>query len=341
MMSEIDLELVLERLGIKVKNRSGNHIVAFCPDHYLYTGLPPSHAKWYIDINNGKTICFTEGRGSNLVYTVSRLRNCSCREAAAWILELDAEGDFSQFRLQRLSGKIFGMRRSLLDVKEDTIVELESIAEDVEKGVVCQTGYDFFMNPPGKLPTSINADTVQHFKVFERKWGYYSNRVIIPFIQKELLVGFCAIDTLGKVEWFDRHPHNEEGDYKKVLYPKGSKTGKCIFGYDDIKDGAEMVILTEGAREVMKLWQEGFKDSGAVLGSFISNDQIVLLSEKYPKRVGLMFDGDDAGHAAVERIGKKLVDVFDVYRIFTPRGFDPKNLGTNRLRETIEAAEKF
>ena len=36
LMPSVDVIDVLERLGVKVKGRSGREVTAFCPDHHLY-----------------------------------------------------------------------------------------------------------------------------------------------------------------------------------------------------------------------------------------------------------------------------------------------------------------
>ena len=343
LMGDLDVELVLDRMGIKPVKRRGNQIIALCPDHFLFVNRQPSHPKWELDLKTGKTFCFTEGRGSNLVYTVSRLRGCSAREGAAWMLELDEAGDVERYRLKRLSERIAVIQGGGASDDENPVDFLEEMREEIENGVVYESGYEFFRHPPGKdkMPTRILPKTVRYFRVVQKTSGFYANRVIVPFFTKHELVGFCAIDILGEEEWFKRNPAAERSEYKKVRYPLGSKTGRCIFGFDEIAQGAEFVILVEGARDVMKLWQEGFPDSGAVLGSSISSAQIVLLSEKHPRRVVVMMDGDQAGLDASCRIAGKLCDVFKVEVAKPPWGFDPKNLNHKQIGRSLAEAQPF
>jgi DNA primase len=134
---------------------------------------------------------------------------------------------------------------------------------------------------------------------------------------------------LGKGKWIRTHPLKTEDDYRKVRYPLNFTSGSYLFGYDDCVKGCEMLIVCEGPREVMKLWQEGYTNAVAVLGAHLSGEQEKLICSLGPKKVVLMFDGDDAGVATTTRVGKKLATIFPNQRlkkVFVPRGRDPKNL---------------
>ena len=146
------------------------------------------------------------------------------------------------------------------------------------------------------------------------------------------------MDIRGKEEWLKSHPLKEEGDYRKVLYPPNMVSGNCLFGFDDCEKGADFLVVVEGPREKMKLWQEGFPNSVAIMGSYMSDVQMTLIAELAPKKVVLMFDGDDAGASATERVADKLSRLFPgdrTRRCFPPRGKDPKNLGREELERII------
>jgi DNA primase len=338
-MGQVDSESLLDRLGVDFYRKSGDELFSYCPDHHLYVNRRPSHPKWYLNTKTGKTHCFTEGRGSNIVFTIARLRECSTKEAIKWMLGVESEKDVKYVKLKSLAKKLKKLQEK--DDTPNTVALLHDIAEEVENGTVYDTGYEFFINPAGKKPTNILPETVDHFKVFERKWGYYTNRVIIPFFQKKELVGFCAVDTLGVDEWKTGHPGIDAGNYKKVLYPKGFSASECLFGYDEVKKGSPSMIITEGPREVMKLWQEGFRNSVAVLGSSLSDGQVRLISELFPKEIVLMFDGDVAGYEATNKAAKRLADFFDVYVVVLPLGTDPKHLDKKEMGRLVANAKKF
>jgi hypothetical protein len=340
LMQQVDAERLLDRLGLRFYRRSGDELFSYCPDHHLFVQRKPSHPKWYLNTRTGKTHCFTEGRGSNIVYTVARLRECSAKDAVKWILNIESDDDIKFIKLKGLADKLEQLQHK--DDHPDTVVlALNDVKDEIENGTIENRGYEFFMNPPGKKPTGIRKETVQHFKVFERAWGFYKGRVIVPFFQKKELVGFCAIDILGKEEWKRQHLNANEKSYKKVLYPKGLSVGNCLFGYDEIEVGAEELLIVEGARDTMKLWQEGFPNSVGILGSNLTSAQMKLISELCPQRIVLVFDGDVAGYEASEKAAAKLVRFFDVYTVVLPLGIDPKHLNREDIESVIKKSHRF
>lgn len=336
LMSKIDVKLILEKLNIKIYKQTGDEILGWCPDHYLYTGRNPSHPKWSLNIQTGKTNCFTEGRGSNLLRIVARLKQCNLYDAVNWMVGEDSDFEKIGTKNLKFCFEKFGKN----DIK-NTISFNHDVSNWIKEGVMYSDGYNYFMYPPGKKPTLIKKETVDHYHCIQMKNGQYINRVIIPFYMKNELKGFEAVDILGKEEWIKRHPTLKEYDYKKVLYPSeanGFKRKLCLFGYDDIKKNS-LVIITEGAREVMKLWQLGYS-AVSVLGSSMSSEQLNLLCELNPKAVLLMFDGDDRGIEAQRKIGKMLEEFFLVSKMIIKRGYDPKSLPEDEVRKIIEKNKK-
>jgi len=60
---------------------------------------------------------------------------------------------------------------------------------------------------------------------------------------------------------------------------------------------ADRVILVEGYIDVIALWQAGFKETVATLGTALTIEQLRLLS-RYTSNILACFDGDDAGRKA-------------------------------------------
>jgi DNA primase len=153
------------------------------------------------------------------------------------------------------------------------------------------------------------------------------------------LVGFCAIDILGKKRWLEYHPLKTENDYKKVLYPMNFSSSDFLFGYDDYDKSSESLIIVEGPREVMKLSQEGYKNAVAVMGSYMSDQHLAWIMKLSPKVVILLFDGDNAGVETTRRVGVKLSRAFkgdSLQKRFVPQGRDPKNLSRDELEKLIK-----
>lgn len=341
LMPSINVEDVLVRLGVKPEGRMGNEIRALCPDHHLFIGRASSHPNWFVNVDTGETVCFTEGhRGSNLLWTACRLLGCNPREGVKFLLGIDSDIDDGALDISALNYRYSKFSRKD-DVEEKAAVSgLNIIQKEVDNHYLSDAAYQFFIHPPGKVyPTNIFPDTVDRYRVFERTWGYYSNRVIIPFYMIGELVGFCAIDMLGKKKWLEYHPIKEEFDYKKVLYPMNFSSGNFLFGYDDCDKGCDCLGVVEGPREVMKLNQEGYQNMVAVMGSHLSDQQMALIMKLSPKKIILLFDGDDAGVETTRRVGIKLSRFFkgdSLLKRYVPRGRDPKNLSRDELEKLMK-----
>ena len=80
---------------------------------------------------------------------------------------------------------------------------------------------------------------------------------------------------------------------KKVIYNKGFSSGKYLYNFDGCKNSLlDYVIITEGVRDVMKLWQEGFDNAVAIFGCDIKKGQYNLLYELKKKAQELQDRGE-------------------------------------------------
>lgn len=338
LMPSVDVVSVLEKLGVQQIKEENEEVWALCPDHRLFVSKESSHPNWSVNVETGDTNCFTESRGSNLLWTVSRILGCDPKEGVKFLTGIEGDVNMSALQLSSLSRKIEKMKAGREKKVREEVFGLNDVREDMVKGFRPEGMYNFFMNPPGKrYPTDIRKDTVDRYQIFKRTWGYYKDRAIVPFFLKKELRGFCAIDTLGLKEWKRSNPLKTEDDYKKSLYPLNFSSGEYLFGYDDCEGGADYIVLTEGPREVMKLWQEGFTNSVAILGGGVRDGQLRLLTELAPKKILLMFDGDDKGRQFNDDAEKILGRLFHIEKIWTPMGRDPKNLSGQELGNLINS----
>jgi DNA primase len=106
---------------------------------------------------------------------------------------------------------------------------------------------------------------------------------------------------------------------------------------------ADRALVVEGYIDAIALWQAGFKETVASLGTSLTVDQLRLLS-RYTRNVIACFDGDDAGRKASLRA----LEVFLAAGLlgkgaFIPAGFDPDTLvrdrGAQALKELVDSAE--
>ena len=136
--------------------------------------------------------------------------------------------------------------------------------------------------------------------------GYYDafrNRILFPIFE-ELesecnCIGFTARDL------------SDQKDTPKYLHSTNSdvfQKNEHLFGLTEYKK-QNTVIITEGAKDALKLTQLGISNVTAVLGSSLSKTHVEKLAKVGVKNVWLFFDGDEAGKRAVNKAIQSIYSV--------------------------------
>jgi hypothetical protein len=103
-----------------------------------------------------------------------------------------------------------------------------------------------------------------------------------------------------------------EGAPDKYRYPWNTSTSRTLYGPPG---PANVVVLVEGASDVMALQEPGIPDGWAVAGVFgagIHFPQVALVAARNPKVILAAFDDDEAGQRASERAVAALEQVAPV-----------------------------
>ncbi len=177
-------------------------------------------------------------------------------------------------------------------------------------------------------------------------FGNYSGN-LVDFFRGRLM--FPIHNNIGEVIAFGGRVF--EGDAKIAKYVNSSGTelytkGKELYGlfktkYEISKAGT--VLVSEGYFDFLRLYENGFLNSVACLGTAMTEDQVYLLS-RYSPKVYMLFDGDTAGISNAVRgallcLGKGL----EAHIVELPPKHDPDSFllekGADALRERIAAAK--
>jgi DNA primase len=121
----------------------------------------------------------------------------------------------------------------------------------------------------------------------------------------------------------------------RYRYPKGFPLRSAIFNLHRV-DPTQEVVLTEGSIDAMKVWQAGYHNVVAMLGSGIFDPQLEALRSL---RVVTFFDRDPAGEAATRRMAAHHSRLFRVARY--PKGSsakDPDGLDPQEILGAIDRA---
>jgi len=126
------------------------------------------------------------------------------------------------------------------------------------------------------------------------------------------------------------------------------KKGESLYGLCQSKERIRSkgeVLLVEGYFDLLSIYQCGFDNICAPLGTALTEPQATLLS-RYAKRVMILFDGDLSGiKAALRAIGLLINAQVDVHIVLLPEDSDPDSIinqqGADALRELISGAIDF
>ena len=126
------------------------------------------------------------------------------------------------------------------------------------------------------------------------------------------------------------------------------KKGEGLYGLfqckEQVREKGE-VLLVEGYFDLLSVYQHGFQNMCAPLGTALTETQAMLLA-RFAKKVMVLFDGDLSGlKAALRAVGLLINAQVDVHVVTLPSGSDPDTIvneqGVDALKEYIAGAVDF
>lgn len=176
-------------------------------------------------------------------------------------------------------------------------------------------------------------------------FGNYSGN-LVDFFRGRLM--FPIHNNIGEVIAFGGRVLEEGGTAGKYVNSTGTELytkGHELYGlfktkYEISKAGS--ALISEGYFDFLRLYEAGFLNSVASLGTSLTEDQIYLLS-RYATRIYMLYDGDAAGiKSAVRGALLCLSKGLEAHIIELPDKHDPDSFilekGPEALHERIAAA---
>ena len=167
-------------------------------------------------------------------------------------------------------------------------------------------------------------------------YDYFRNRVMFPII-----------DVRGKVIGFGgRVTDDSKPKYLNSPDTPVFKKSQSLFSLCNAKGtGGERLILAEGYLDVISLWQAGFPEAVATLGTALTGEQSRLMA-RYAKEIVIAYDMDEAGRRASLRASDLLTAAGLKVRMLQLDGAkDPDEYlrvhGADRLHAQLNRAENF
>lgn len=223
-----------------------------------------------LNIETGNWICFSGCGSGNFVKLVERVQGSSLQEAYLWIQQGKAVS-------------IEQMSKSLSQLLNQTVAIQESDhsllwKEEYEKAT------DSFM-PSWFLDRGFTWETIFHWKI---RYDNLRDAIIVPVFQKGEMIGSITRNHLF---------------LPKYQNSPGLSKNKFLWG--EISTQKSHIIISEGLLDALWLWQLGY-NVVALLGTYISQEQIDIIKGYRFGEITLALDNDKAGQDGTNELLSKL-----------------------------------
>jgi len=165
------------------------------------------------------------------------------------------------------------------------------------------------------------------------KWG-------IGWLPEEKRLVIPAHDLNGTLRFLIKRAVMEKQS-PKYLYTEGFPKSSLLFGACFIDLGmlrSDGLILVEGSLDVIRFHQHGLTNTGGILGTGISDQQVKIIERLRPSRIIFAFDLDAAGIRNIEIASKKLRK-YPIYVMRYPKGrHDPAELTRREAYSQVKKA---
>ncbi|HNQ34688.1 MAG TPA: DNA primase [bacterium] len=282
--------------GYLTLKKSGRSYKAICPFHGEKT---PS---FIVTPEKGIFHCFGCGAGGDSISFVMRMENLLFPEAAALL----AKRAGIQLELTREDGEANRVRTRLLQLNNEAAAFYHRCLTREKEG---QPGRDYLQK------RKITAATVKEFNLGFAPSGYPLERHLTAagFSRAEieaaglkffLRVIFPIYNLSSECLGFGgRTVTDAEPKYlnspETPVFSKGAGLYGLSLSRQPIQQKGEL-LLVEGYLDLIKVYQHGFRNVAAGLGTALTPTQARLI-RRFTDRVVLLYDGDRAGRLAARR----------------------------------------
>lgn len=293
------VQVVSEFIELK---KSGKDYRGLCPFHEEKT---PS---FWVSPEKGVYYCFGCGEGGNLFRFIMKKENVAFPEAVRKLARL-AGVDLGSLEEREAHRDLYRINQFAAWFFSQTLKTSERAKDFLEKrGVRPETAEIFHLGyaPPEweglsrflhekKVPMeAASALGLIRKRKDGSHYDFFRDRLIYPIL-----------DSQDRVVAFGgrRIAEDQEAKYlnssESFIYHKGREIYGLPQAKAEIRKKRE-IILVEGYMDVIRIYQAGFKNAVAPLGTAITENQVRIL-KPLADRILLVYDGDEAGRRAMVR----------------------------------------
>ena len=345
-----DMKDVAESSGVKLKRAGAVLYKACCPFHDEKDG------SFFVSMKTNRWHCYGCDRSGNAIDFLMELRGLSFPEAVKLLAgqygilieeRQPTKEEEEQEKERRIQLTIYKEAAHFYQQKlKESHEALEYARSRFDDGSIETFRIGYAPRESGSLYRHLRQkgfliETLEKCDLFrERK-----DHSVYDFFRDRLM--FPIFDPKGDVVAFSGralHPSDNTPKYinssESVTYSKGSVLFGMNFAFRHIRD-ADMSVLVEGNADVVKMHQLDVCNTVASCGTSLTDEQIRQLG-KASKNITLMLDGDEAGQAASEKNGKRLVESgLNVYVLTIPKAKDGSKQDPDSFFTSKEQFDEF
>jgi DNA primase catalytic core len=357
-ITQQSIDAVLERADIvelvsahtQLRRSGGDNYMGCCPFHDERT---PSFS---VSGSKGLYHCFGCSAGGNVLTYLQQKQGLDFVEALEYLadrysVELEREDGGSN------TGKRQSRRRlhELLDAATSFFEQALWSAASAEHAREYLTGRNVTQDTARAFRLGFSPDgDVLTRKAMER--GFTKQELdatgLLSSTGREAFHGrlmFPIIDRAGRTHGFGARQLREDDPIKGKYINSRRSTffdkSRLVYAAPGLVNAARKVgsvIVVEGYLDVIALWQAGFRNASAVMGTAVTEDQVLELKRHAPRAV-FALDADPAGQSATVRaLEKAAAQELEVRVALMPEGEDPDEVlasagGSERMAEILES----
>ena len=279
-LKRLDLEAMLESLGVETLGRRGEWLEGKCPFHDGGGGwgiLTDGDAK-------GWNKCFVCG-GNGLIAVIAQQKDLSRDEAISWFM-----GEHGLDHIDYPTGDELASLMAKTAKAESAPAEIylpQNVVED-------HPAIDWHLR---EIRGFSPAEIVEIKRRFHPLWctaGYYREGIVLPFIEKEKVFGF-SVEAVNRDLVLPGTIGQKYPEGRRRVFAQGFKSERHVYGYDDAVEiadriGVDWVIVVEGQWDKDK-WALWNIPCVSIFGSYLTPYHVARLARRFAK-LGFCFDLD-------------------------------------------------
>ncbi|MDQ5983219.1 MAG: DNA primase [Eubacteriales bacterium SKADARSKE-1] len=309
--------------------RQGKNLWGLCPFHAEKT---PSFS---VFPDSGSFYCFGCGAGGDVITFIERIENLDYIEAVKFLADKAGinmpQNDGKSEDLSNLRRRIFEANREAARFFHNTLYSekgKEALKYLKIRGLTDNTikkfGLGFAPNSRYELGNHLKSQGFKPYEIIQANlgvskenkepWSRFFDRVMFPII--DLRGNVVAFGGRTMLDIKPKYLNTSD----TIIFKKSSNLFSLNFAKNE---STEKLILVEGYMDVIALYQAGFKNTVATLGTALTPEQAKLMS-RYAKEIIICYDSDLAGQKAAQRAIDLLRQTDVLIKVVTvPNGKDP------------------